>query len=436
VSRFEPIADPRDQPITLVTSDRLIVRAEEPPLTRGWLGLQGDRVIGVGSGAPPAFLGVEALDLGDATLLPGLIDCHVHVGLPGDGSSLESPSSEPDADLVDAAVSHAQDALASGVTTLRDCGGRGLTTLAVRQVLRQSDGPRLVASGFPLTVPGGHCARFGGETEGTDLAARTAELVAAGADFVKVIGSGGGTPGTRPWAPTYSTRELAAAVQVAHAAGRQLAVHSLTGDATLRAAEAGADHVEHASFTADEDGNQRYLPEVATALLRHKTGVTPTLSARFHTVAALQARSSTQPADIAELDRWMRMLEEHVAQAGRLLVAGVELTAGTDAGWRFTPFGALVDELLLLRDAGMSCAQALAAATTTAARLVGLASTIGQLAFGYGADVLAVEGDPLEDLRALRHPTHVWRAGRQLVGVGSERVGGALRPTGASAQLR
>jgi imidazolonepropionase-like amidohydrolase len=230
--------------------------------------------------------------------------------------------------------------------------------------------------------------------------------------------------------PTYSKEELTAVVEAAQALDRRVAAHSLTGEATARAIAAGVLQLEHAGFTADESGTQDYDPEVASQIAEAGISVTPTLSPRYHTVAAMRERHHLTTDEAHQLSRWQRMLDAQIDQVGKLLKSGVRVVAGSDAGWRSTPFGALVDELELMCRAGLSPNEAIVAATARAAEVVGLADRIGALRPGYVADLIATEGDPLQDIGALRRLGLVMREGRVVasfpeLGRGTARSGGA-----------
>ncbi len=186
---------------------------------------------------------------------------------------------------------------------------------------------------------------FGGEADGPDdLRRRVRGLVKAGADYIKIMGSGGGTVGTMSWRPSYSEAEVRAAVDEAHALGRRAGIHCLCGAAIERALAAGADQIEHANFLVDAAGRQEHDPRIADAIARAGTPVAATLSVGRYVIDRLRERDPRSPDDQATLDRWSRMLDRNIDNIARLRTAGVRLVAGTDAGWRFTPFDGLVTE--------------------------------------------------------------------------------------------
>jgi len=191
--------------------------------------------------------------------------------LPGDGTPLETIVRETDEVLTAIAARNAQTALRAGITTLRDCGGMRDTTLALRrtQHLGYAVVPRLHLCRCPVTITGGHCWYFGGEADGPEGMRRMVRgLVKSGVDYIKIMGSGGGTLGTISSRPSYTAEELRAAVEEAHRLGRRAGIHCTCADATRNAVAAGADQIEHAFFLKDEAGHQEFELEVAVAVAR------------------------------------------------------------------------------------------------------------------------------------------------------------------------
>ncbi len=350
--------------------------------------------------------GLPVVSLRDLTLLPGLIDAHVHLDLPGDGSTFEALD-EDDETLAAGAAARAAAAIRAGITTLRDCGSRGRSVFALRRAVSLGwlQGPQVRVAGAPITAVRGHTWPLGGEAEGEEgvrLAVR--ERVAAGADFIKVIGSGGGTPGTRVDQAAFSGPELRAIVGEAHRAGRRVTAHCLCAEAMERAASAGADQIEHGQFYAGPD-SIAFDQRVATLVADRRVPVTPTL-----VVARIQAERQVASGEAAERERWLRMADAWLDTARRLHSAGVTLVAGTDAGWRHVGFSDLWREVALLREAGLSGPESLEAATARSAVALGLSHT-GQIRPGYHADLVAVEGNPVEDAHALTQVRLVIRDG-------------------------
>lgn len=360
----------------------------------------------------------SVIDLRGHTVLPGLIDAHVHLVLPGDGTAFETAASEPDGVLVATAARNARTALQAGMTTLRDCGGRRQTTIDVKRAvdLGYAQSPRLHLCGYPLTITGGHCWYFGGEADGPDnLRQGVRSLVKMGADYIKIMGTGGGTVGTIMWRPSFSPEELRAAVGEAHRLERRVGIHSLCGEGTRYALAAGADQIEHAVFLVDAQAHQQFDAAVADELARTGTPVTTTLCVGYYILEALEAQQSLSPTDGRLLEMWRRVFDDTLHNARRMRGAGVTLVAGTDAGWRFTPFDALPREMLLLCEAGCTAGEAIVSATSAAARAMGIDGETGTLRVGMAADLIAVPGDPLQDLKVLRRPALVMKGGATLL---------------------
>ncbi len=401
----------------IIRATRLIDGTGAPPVGDPTLVIRDGRIHRVFAGGPPAGQwppDAPVLDLRGHALLPGLIDAHVHLVLPGDGTPFETTVQEPDGVLTLLAAENARRALHAGITTLRDCGGMRQTTLDLRrtQHLGYVVAPRLHLCGPPITITGGHCWYFGGEADGPEgMRAMVRGLLKSGVDYIKIMATGGGTVGTMSWRPSYTAEELRAAVLEAHRFGRRVGIHSLCAEATRHVLAAGADQIEHANFLVDPSGRQEFEPEVADAIARAGTPVTTTLAVGHYVIRALEEREDRTPEDQAALDRWRRMHTSNMDQARRMRSAGVRLIAGTDAGWRFTPFDGLVTEMALLCEAGATTQEAIAAATSRAADAMGIESETGALREGLAADIIAVSGDPLADLDFLRRPAMVMLRG-------------------------
>jgi len=236
-------------------------------------------------------------------------------------------------------------------------------------------------------------------------------LLKMGVDYIKIMGTGGGTVGTIVWRPSFSADELRAAVDEAHRLERRVGIHSLCAEGTRYALAAGADQIEHASFLIDAEGHQAFDSSVADELARARTPVTTTLCVGYYVIAALEAREHLTPPDQILLETWRRIFDDTLDNARRMRKAGVRFVAGTDAGWRFTPFDGLVTEMTLLCEVGCSPGDAILAATSTAAQAMGIDRETGTLQEGRVADLIAVPGDPLGDLGALRRTSLVMKGG-------------------------
>ncbi len=403
---------------TLIRADRLIDGTGAAPIDDAVLVLEHGKVVGIFQGQAPAGLvpqGAEILDYTGCTILPGLIDTHVHLNLPGDGTTLEEAMREAEGVLVATSTFAAARALAAGITTVRDVGGFGNTVMQLRRALElgHGHGSRILACGQPITITGGHTWYFGGEADGEEALRRKVRAMAKlGADFIKVMASGGGTLNTISWRPSFRREELAALADEAHRLGRKITAHCLCAESSEFVVDAGFDQIEHAGFIVDAKGRQEFVPSVAEKVARAGVPVTSTLAVGGSVLRTMEARPSLAPAEQALLDRWRKMHEDNLSQFRKMHEAGVQFVAGTDAGWRFTPFDGLPLEIELMHEGGMSAMQAIVAATGGAARVLGIEDKLGTLASGLAADAIVVAGNPLEDLARLREVRLVIQAGK------------------------
>ncbi len=406
---------------TVIKADRLLDGTGGPPVDDATLVINAGQVVGVFEGKLPDHLippDATHLDYTGCTLLPGLIDTHVHLNLPGDGTTLEVAVRESDDVLVATSAFGAARALAAGITTVRDVGGARSTVFGVRRALElgHGHGARIVACGQPITITGGHTWYFGGEADGEDaLRRKVREMCKLGADFIKVMASGGGTVGTMSWLPSYSPRELAALADEAHRQGRKITAHCLCGEATRWVIEAGFDGIEHGGFITDRSGRQEYQPVIAEKAARAGIPITSTLAVGGFMLKALQALDEPTAAEQATLDRWLRMHDDNMAQFRKMREAGVTWVAGTDAGWRYTTIEGTPMELDLMQQGGCSAGEAIAATTSLAARVLGIEDKVGTLKQGMVADVIAVAGNPLDDLSRLTDVRLVLQGGETRV---------------------
>ncbi|MBB5118079.1 amidohydrolase [Streptomyces eurocidicus] len=373
------------------------------PVDRPLVTVEGGRIVSVEArgAAPP---GATVVDLGDSTLLPGFVDTHVHLAFDASDDVVGRVRRAGDAELLERMRAAGRAALAAGVTTVRDLGDRGYLSLRLRAetAADPTAGPKVLAAGPPVTTPGGHCWFLGGQAEGVEgVRAAVRERAERGVDVVKVMVTGGDlTPGSDPYRPQYGPAELRAAVREAHRHELPITAHAHAASGIAVAVAAGFDSIEHCFFLTD-DGvhfDRRVLDEMVRA------GVVASL-----TLGALPG-GPPPPPRIAQRAPGM------VAGLAAMRQAGVTTVCGSDSGvFPVKPHGCYPYSVAAMVERGYTPVEALRAATSTAARLCGIAAHKGCLAPGYDADVVAVAGDPLTDITAVHAVTAVFRGGARVV---------------------
>jgi imidazolonepropionase-like amidohydrolase len=356
--------------------------------------VDGGRILGVESAGAQLPSGCPVLDRPDATLLPGLIDVHVHLlGDSGPGALdrlADYSAEESDRVIGESLRAH----LAAGVTTVRDLGDRHYAVVDWRSRHAGMVAPTVVAAGPPITTPRGHCWNMGGEAAGeAALRAAVRERAARGADLVKVMASGGAmTAGTRMTGEQYGVADLALVVAEAHRAGLPVTAHAHALGAIRNAIAAGVDGIEHCTFMTE--AGLDFAPDAIAALAERGIAVCPTLGTRPGTPPL--------PQIVDVLRRSGMTVESRLRRIADLRTAGVRLVSGTDGGIRpGKPHGIMAHAVAAYVHGGMAPADALASATSVAAQVCGLGARKGRVVPGYDADLILVDGDPLTDIAAL-----------------------------------
>ena len=403
----------------LIKAARLIDGKGGPPLERGAVLLEGDRIVAVGteeSVVPPEGAPVQELSYDDQTLLPGLIDSHVHLIGMGDGRAGDDLALLPDEVLTLQAARNARAHLYSGVTTLRDCGAKNQTTFMLRKAMDMgvTQGPRLLLSGRPVAIVGGHLSYFGVQATGpNECRAAVRQLVKEGADFIKITASGGSTRTSLPLRPSFTVEELQAICEEAHKFGIHTVAHCLSSQAMVNAVDAGVDTIVHASFR-EPDGSNMYLPQVAERIAAKGIFVNPTFhighARRWRLEQKMESEGLTQDED-ADLDRIRRNDTFRLECFARLREAGVTIVCGSDSAWGDYKMGGFQHEIGAHVRGGMSPMEAMVSATGDAARSCWISNTVGTLETGMQADLLVVDGDPSSDVSALWDVVDVFQAG-------------------------
>ena len=365
----------------------------------------------------------ERVDLGSACLAPGLIDGHTHCCLAGDGRTYAEYIVDSDEVMVLAGALSLQRHLNAGITTIREHGARNRIGFTLKEgVLRgYIPGPRMLVSGRPITCTGGHFHFCNEVADGEDEIRRSVRrLVHEGADYIKIMASGGGTVGTIPGVATYTAEELGAAVHEAHNFHRLTAAHCRAKESMLRAVHAGIDLMEHAEFL-DSDNQIRFDPKLAEMMAESGIWISPTLQAltSYPTIVHLKKKRDMGSISSAE-EKELHALEENAEIkldiVRRMLDYGVRdrIVPGTDSGVSNLQFGHLDYDLQLLTLTGFTPAEALIAATRISAEAAGIGDQIGTIETGKAADLVAFDGDPTKDIAAFSRVVAVFQAGHRV----------------------
>lgn len=360
--------------------------------------VQGGEVVEVTS--DPA--GLDVLELGDdVTLLPGLVDAHVHLSFDASADLLAGFEVDDEA-LLQRMRESAATTLAAGVTTVRDLGDRSFLAVALAREIDagRTPGPTVLAAGPPLTTPGGHCYFLGGEVgDRAEMLAAVAERAEAGCAVVKVMVSGGNiTPGSLPWEAQFHAEDLREVVREAHRLGLRTAGHVHGASSVVAALDAGFDTLEHVTFMTPDgiDAQEPVLQRIADS------------GTFVSTTAGALPGAVPPPAIAARLQLVLEMMSHQHALGSRLVV-------GTDAGvGPGKPHGVMPHALRMVVSAGVDHVQALRMMTSASADALGLSGRKGALAPGADADLLAVRGDPSRDPDALLDVVAVWARGTRV----------------------
>jgi imidazolonepropionase-like amidohydrolase len=375
----------------LIHAGRVFTATDRDSLLEdAWVRVEGDRIADVSSVEPRARADTMRIEAPDATLLPGLIDCHVHFAVSG-GPDWLTEVREPYATACWRAARHARDTLRAGFTMVRTLGGRDGADPAMRDAQAKGliEGPRMVAANQVVCMTGGHGAWMGREADGPDEVRKAVrEQLRAGADCAKLIATGGVmTPGVEPGAQQLGEDELRAGVNEAHNAGRKTAAHAHGAPGIKAAVLAGIDSIEHGSFMTDE----------IMSLMKER--------GTFYSVTLCSADGffKAPPGAVADwaMTKGMQVREALYATFRRAYQANVKLVVGTDAGTPFNRHGENARELALMVELGADPRDALLAATRNGADLLGRLDDLGTIEPGKLADLLLCRGNVAAEITRL-----------------------------------
>ena len=359
----------------------------------------GDRTVdwaGPAAALPAQYAARPRADYPDSTIMPGLIDSHVHLGFDGGPNPVARMRAETDAQQLILMLRSARELLGVGVTTARVLGARGYLDVVVRDAIAQglARGPRLLAATRPITVTGGHCWFMGAEADSEDDLRRMVRTHHKhGADLIKVMSTGGFmTTGSAPWYAQFTAAQLAVVVEEARRVDMPVAAHAHGIEGIRRAVEAGVSTLEHCSFVT-ETNERRFDESLAAMIAERGITVCPTVNVNAPYVTELTGI----------------VVGEHLAAMQEM---GIRIVAGTDAGIDNTPHHQYVGGLEYLVKLGFRTDEVLAMATTEAAAVLGVGDMTGRLAPGYEADLIVVHGNPLADITVLGKLRRVIARGR------------------------
>jgi len=354
--------------------------------------------------------GIEVVDLQGHTVLPGLIDMHVHLTSGGGYHGYESLKLTDERRAI-LGVVHAETTLLAGFTTVRNVGAGSFGDVALRDAINEGDipGPRMLVSGPPIGITGGHCSdnnllppEYGITGEGVadgPWAARTAVRtnIKYGADLIKTCSTGGVmSKGTKVGAPQYTVEELTALVDEAHSRGLKVASHAHGAEGIINALIAGADTIEHASFIDDEG--------IALSIERGAA-----LSMDIYVTEYILGEGASAGILEESLEKERKTGATQRSNFTKAVNAGATLVFGSDAG--VYPHGQNAKQFSRMTRFGMTPLQAIQSATITAAEVLGLEYDVGKIKAGYAADFVAVKGNPLENIELLEEPAAVIKGG-------------------------
>ncbi|MET3927142.1 amidohydrolase family protein [Devosia sp. 2618] len=374
------------------------------PTPDGVVEIEGTRIVAIGRAGdfPASNDGVEIIDATGCTVLPGLIDTHVHIFIETGLRKLD------DGAAALWASQYIRQALRRGVTTVRDLGAQTDAVFALRRGVNEGwiEGPRILTCGRAITMTGGHgWMNISTEADGADGVRQAARRqLRAGADVIKVMASGGGgTPGELATSPQFTVAELRAAVEEAHDASKPVAAHALATRGIMNSLLAGADTIEHGVYLDDA---------CVELMLKNGTTLCPTISVYPRVVE----RGLAGGASDFFIAKSKTFLEPHLDSLRKAVGAGVKIVFGTDSARVYNGLGDVSDETRLMVEAGMTPHAVIVSATRTAAEICGIGEQVGTLEAGKTADLILVKGDPTQDIGKLGAVQAVFRDGKRFQG--------------------
>ncbi|MFH1292794.1 MAG: amidohydrolase family protein [Pseudomonadota bacterium] len=354
--------------------------------------VEGERIVKVQEGNVAIPNDAHKIPLDGRTLLPGFIDCHVHLCLDASPDPMSASLAQPMTLIALRAADFARQTIMAGVTSIRDMGGKDGIDIGLKQAIQSGliPGPRMLVSGRLICMTGGHGWQMGQEADGPDEVRKAArDQIKAGADIVKLMATGGVmTPAVEPGSEQLTEEELRAGIQEAHKAGKKTATHAMGTQGILNALRAGIDSIEHGIFLDEE---------TISLMVKRDVPLIPTLSAPYY----IERKGVEAGIPQFAVEKTLHVKPFYLKSVRMAREAGVRVAMGTDAGTPFNVHGGNLGELKRMVEVGFSPMEAIRAATQIASQVLGLEKELGTIEEGKLADLVVVEGNPLDDVSIL-----------------------------------
>lgn len=390
---------------TLYKGFTLINGTGETPVKNSYFVVEDKKIVKVGNGESPLSDDMEVVDLTGKTVMPGLINSHVHITMEPVGDPVSIMERESAAKTTLRGVANLKKHLHSGTTFFRDLGAPKGIDFDLRDGVNEGlvEGPQFLAAGKCVTMTGGHGWFIGREADGVDETRKAArEQLRAGSDIVKIMATGGVmTKGVEPGSPQLTMEEMKSAVDEAHKAGKKTASHAQGTEGIKNAILAGIDSIEHGIFLDDE---------VIQLMVDKGVYLVPTLVAPYFIVEnGVEAGIPKYAVDKSEY-----VMKFHMDSFTKAYKAGVKIAMGTDAGTPFNLHDAAPHELKLMIQCGMTPMESLVASTKSSADLLGILDNYGTLEEGKFADFLVLNENPIDNIDTLFGINSVYKLGNKV----------------------
>ena len=408
-----------NQEYTLIKASRLIDVKNSKVINDAAVLLKETKIVSAGPAASlkiPTTANLKTLEYPNKTIMPGLIDCHVHLISLGDGRAGDDLNLLPDEILTLQAAKNAKLHLQSGVTTIRDCGAKNQTTFMLRKSAEMgiTETPRLILAGRPIAIIGGHLSYFGSPATGaTDCRAAVRQLMKDGADFIKVTATGGSTRTSFRHHASFTKEELTAITDETHKFDKHVVAHCASSEGIENALDAKVDTIVHCMHI-ERDGTFKYNKELTKRIVDQGVYVNPTLHAIRHQVWHLENMKKTKDlSEQEELDykSLRQVYENHAELVSRMKDEGVTLVAGSDSAWLNYKMGEFPHELEAMKSIGMAEIDVIRSATIQSAESCAIDDQTGSIEKNKSADIIIVNGNPVEDISNLWNIEEVFKNG-------------------------